>query len=878
MRGTLGSVVVLALVVAGGAARGGTLEERPRRPPRVVRDPGWHSQSVWRQPQGLPQNTVVDLLQTRDGYLWVGTKGGVARFDGVRFTVFDDSDKSQLRENEVWALAEGHDGSVWIATYGGGVSRYHDGKFTLYTVADGLASDYATALLGTGGGEMWIGTDRGISRFRDGKFETLSAPQGLVNEAVRSLFRDRDGSRDGAVWVGTVKGGISVFRNGRFETPTFTGEAPTAQVSGMFRDVRGALWLATSDGLFRLRDGRLTRYSTTDGLSANRVRRVLEGPKGSLWIVTMNGLDRVSRPDQETVQIDNMIALTSLSCGLIDREGSLWVGSLNAGLTRLGQGHFTTYTSADGLADDYVSTVLEDVNGNVWVGTHGGLMRFVDGVFTSYAGRSGLASRIVYSMAQDRAGHLWVGTEQGVFRSNVKQSCTAARCEPLFTPLVAPGLPPLNARTLLEDRSGAIWIGLHQDGLVRVENGRAKHFTAEDGLPSPFVRALVEDKEGALWIGTRGGGLARYKDGRFTVITEKDGLINDGIQALYLDREDTLWIATRQGVSRLHDGKFTSYTAADGLYSNFVYSFIEDGRGYLWMTCAKGIFRVSQRELADFAAGKLTSVVSNTYGLEHGLASTVAVVGHHPASFRTSDGRLWFGTHGGVSIVDPRRLEGNPLAPPVHIEAVSVDGRPLLLGSLLQSSPGRGDLEIHYAGLSFLAPEKVRFRYRLQGYDPDWIDVGNRRVAYYTNIPPGRYRFQVRGCNNDGLWNEAGAGFEIDLAPHFYQTIWFYGLCLAAVAVAGAWTQRWRVARLQHRERQLSQRVEESLAQIKVLRGLLPICASCKKIRDDKGYWSQMETYIHQHSQAEFSHSICPDCMNKLYPNYLGGTDREGLG
>ena len=837
---------------------------------RVVREPGWHSLNVFRQPQGLPQNTVVTLLQTRDGYLWVGTKGGVARFDGVQFTVFDDSNKSHLRENEVWSLAESEDGSVWIATYGGGLSRYRDGRFTLYTTKDGLAHDYTTALLNDRRGGLWIGTDRGISVYRDGKFARhFTTQDGLASNTVRSLFRDQDGS----VWVGSDRGGLSVYRDGKFTVQSFAGAKPTAAIISLHRDGQGTLWIASSGGLYRERAGRLDHYTKADGLSADRARRVLEGPKGALWVVTSAGLDAIRRLEGGGIQFEAMIQLPNLACGLVDHEGSLWVGSLSMGLTRLGQGHFTTYTTADGLADEYVSSVIEDDNNNIWVGTAAGLMRYVDNGFVEYS--TEVTDRVVFSLGLDRTGSLWVGTEKGLFRANVRETCTAARCRPLFRQVAPEGLPVLNARVILEDRQGALWIGLHQDGLIKYEGGRFTLITTKDGLPSNFVRALAEDQQGGLWIGTRGGGLAYLKDGRFTTYSEKDGLVNDGVQALHMDGKGVLWVATRQGVSRFENGRFFSYTAADGLFSNFVYAFLEDGRGSLWMTCSKGIFHVRRQELDDFAAGRVPSITSVAYGMEHGLASTVAVVGHHPAAFRTRDGRLWFGTNGGLSIVDIARLERNDLAPPVHIESLKIGGQDVALGPSLKAGPGRGDLEIRYTGLSFLAPEKVKFKYRLSGYDQDWVDVGNRRVAFYTNIPPGRYRFQVRGGNNDGVWNEAGDGFEITLAPQFYQTYWFYALCLALVAAAGAGTQRWRVARLRAREQQLSVRVEEAVAHIKVLRGLLPICSSCKKIRDDRGYWSQMETYIHEHSQAEFSHSICPDCMNKLYPDYL---PREGAG
>jgi ligand-binding sensor domain-containing protein len=866
-------LLLVAAVVLAGATR---LLADISEPAAGLREPGWHSLDVWRQPQGLPQNSVITLIQTRDGYIWVGTRGGVARFDGTRFTVFDDANRGQLRENEVWALAEEDTGPpapsdhspVWIATYGGGVSRYAAGRFTVFTKKEGLIDDYATALCSDRHGGMWIGTDRGLSVYRDGRFQGLTTADGLASNIVRYVFRDEDGS----FWIGSDKGALSVWRDGRIERPSFTGAMPHSAITWMHRDGVGALWVAASDGLYRIRETRSERFGTEEGLSGNRVRRVLDGPGGSLWILTIAGLDRIAQPEGEKVRIEHVLTLPSLSSALTDHEGSLWIGSLSAGLTRLRQGDFISYTRAEGFTDDYVSTVLEDRRGNVWVGTGSGLMRFANGRLAAVAPPRGASSVSVLSLMEDRDGALWMGTDKGLFTAAVPE-CASRGCPLGFTAKTADGLPNLNARSLYQDRRGTVWVGLSQEGLVRYGDGRWQRYTTADGLPSNFVRAIREDSDGVLWIGTRGGGLARLKDGAFTVFSEKNGLVNDGIQALHVDVDGVLWIATRQGVSRLEKGTFTTYTIADGLYSNFVYSFLEDGQGWLWMTCAKGIFRVRLSDLRERAAGARRSVTSIAYGFEHGLASTVPVVGHDPASFRTRDGRVWFATVGGLSVTDPSHIQPNHLPPPVHIESARVDGVPVNTSAPLQLPPGRGDLEIHYTGLSFLAPEKMRFKYKLEGYDKDWVDVGNRRVAYYTNIPPREYRFHVMGCNNDGVWNEGGAELAITLAPHFHQTYWFYALCAAGLALLGAATQRLRLRKLQSRERELSARVDESLAQIKVLRGLLPICAACKKIRDDTGYWNQMETYIHAHSQAEFSHSICPDCMAKLYPDYLPKTE-----
>src|SRR5581483_6965133 len=364
-------------------------------------------------------------------------------------------------------------------------------------------------------------------------------------------------------------------------------------------------------------------------------------------------------------------------------------------------------------------------------------------------------------------------------------------------------------------------------------------YTTRDGLSSNAVRALFEDRDGSLWIGTRGGGLNRLRDGKFTAWTEKDGLVNNSVQALYPDRDGAIWIATRLGMSRYRDGRFTTLTVNDGLYCDFVYSFAEDDKGNLWMTCSKGIFRASKQQLNDFADGKIRSVTSVAYGLEHGLSSTVGPVGYHPLSYRTSDGRVWFGMSGGLSVTDPEKLTTNTLPPPVHVQEVSIDQHAFAANRAAEARPGRGDITIRYTGLSFLAPEKVRFKYRLEGYDRDWVDAGDRRAAFYSNIPPGRYTFHVIAANNDGVWNEAGSSLTIFLAPHFHQTKWFYGLCILAAGVIVIGMHRLRIRRLKTTEQQLAgladQRTRELEGQRTFLRKVIDLNPSFIFARDRAG-------------------------------------------
>jgi ligand-binding sensor domain-containing protein len=826
----------------------------------LSREPEWRGMAVWQQTQGLPQNTVYKILQTRDGYIWLGTKGGAARFDGVRFVTFSEG-PGQLKEGEVWSLAEGPDGSVWFATYGGGVARLKDGRFSYYTTEQGLPTDYVAVLAFDAQGALWIGTDAGVSVLTDGAFRHYSTEDGLVRKGVRALLRDTDGS----MWIGTIGGGLNRFKDGKLTTVLVPGIGPTSDVRDLHRDRAGHLWIATSEGLIRLEGERATSYGVEQGMSSGRVFAVTEDARGNLWVATEKGLDRLRAGRfHAAVGGSRLSGFQYVYTVHADREGSVWAGSLRDGLARLKEGLFLSYTTADGLADDNVSTVLADGKNRVWVGTSRGLHRIDGAELRTFAIDKG-SSRIS-ALAEDSTGRILVGTNEALYR--VVFSCPREDCAPRFDRLYPP--PPATAfvRVILAEADGTIWAGTNLDGVIEHRKGEWRTHGVKDGLSNGAVRGLAMSRDGSLWIGTRGGGLNRYEGGAFTAYRKELGLASDHIQSLHLDRRGALWIATRTGTTRFVDGRFTRYGVGEGLFTNYVYAFRDDDQGNLWMSSGKGVFRVSLDDMSALANGAVRSVTSVPYDIEHGLASTVASGSQHPGITRDGDGRVWFATLKGVTVVDPKHLTTNRIPPPVRIEAVEVDGTVVDLKDQASVPPGRGDFTFRFTGLSFLVPEKVTFRYKLEGYDVDWVDAGARRVAYYTNIPPGSYRFRVTAANNDGVWNEVGAELGFKLAPAFHQSWAFYLLCVAAIAFLGAASQGLRIRYMRARERALRVRVDEVVAEMKVLHGLLPICASCKKIRDDGGYWNQIESYVASHSQAEFSHSICPDCMAVLYPEY----------
>ncbi|MEO0250409.1 MAG: two-component regulator propeller domain-containing protein, partial [candidate division WOR-3 bacterium] len=639
-----------------------------------------------------------------------------------------------------------------------GLNRLKDGRFSTYTVNDGLSHDTIYSLCGDHQGNLWIGTGGGLTRFWRGRFTTYTVNDGLPHNLVRALVEDRRGN----LWIGTFGGGLASFRHGRFTTYTIRDGLSDNKIWSLYEDREGSLWIGTDNGgLNRFRDGIFTRYDTTEGLTSNLVLSLFE-----------------------------------------DREGSFWIGT-GGGLNRLKEGKFTVYTRRQGLAHDVVRCIYEDRQGNLWIGTYGGgVSRFRDGQFTTYTTKDGLASDIVFSIWQDRAGSLWFGTNGG--------GLSRLRDGHFTTYSSKQGLSSDMVRCLYQDRAGNLWVGTYGGGLNLFVGGQFIKYGRAQGLPSDFVLSLLEDRRGNLWIGTFGGGLTRYQAGKFTTYSTKQGLSNDTVLTIYEDADGNLWVGTNGGgLNLLKQGKITRITSKEGLYSDVVQQILEDNQGNLWMSCNKGLFRVSKRELHELAEGRIRSITSVTYGTAEGMRSSECNGGSQPAGCRTRDGRLWFPTNEGVVMIAPDQWPINRLPPPVHIEHVIIDRRPLERSQLAEVPPGKGELEFHYTGLSLLVPQKVRFKFRLEGYDEEWIDAGSRRVAYYTNIPPGRYRFRVIAANNDGVWNEAGASVEFYLKPHFYQTKWFYALGAFTLGLTGYGLYRLRIKQLKSREEALVALVEE---------------------------------------------------------------------
>ncbi|MFQ5571919.1 MAG: two-component regulator propeller domain-containing protein [Rhodothermales bacterium] len=759
-----------------------------------------YARDVWTTDEGLPQNSVNAIVQTRDGYLWLGTYEGLVRFDGVRFTVFDKLNTDAFLDNVVYALHESRDGSLWIGTQAGGLMRYKDGGFQTYTTDDGLSRNFVTSIGEDHDGTLWVGTnDGGVNRFRDGVFTVFTTDDGLSSNAVVSLHVDRRGT----LWFGTNGNGLNRYKDGVFTTYTIAEGLSSDVVWAIHEDREGSLWIGTrGGGLNRLKDGVFTTYTTDDGLSHNHINTLYEDRRGTLWIGTDGGgLTRLCEGRFDTFATRDGLSGDVIWAVLEDREGSLWVGTLGGGLNRFKNSKFTVFASGEGLSHNAIRAIYEDRSHDLWIGTMGGgLNRIHDDTITAYTTADGLSSNSIWALGEDREGGLWIGTRRAGlnrFKDGVFTTYTTAD-----------GLGNDFVRTVKETRDGSLWIGTNGGGLNRLQDGALSLYTTEDGLPSNTIWILHEDRNGVLWIGTRGGGLSRYQDGVFTTYTVADGLADNFVTTIYEDADGVFWLGSYgKGLTRYKDGVFTVFTTRDGLFDDVVHQILEDNRGYLWMSSNRGIFSISKRDLTSFAEGSLVAVSSTAYGKADGLRS---VEGNSaaPAGRKTRDGTLWFATMNGAVAINPDSTRLNPIAPPVIIEnMVAGDEVVDLREEQIVVPPGNDKIEIDYAGLSYLAPEKVFFKYKLEGYDKRWEEAGTRRTAYYTNLSPGAYTFRVIASNNDGLWNETGASVAFYLEPYVYQRTWFYlllGLGLVGLGVAG---YRFRVQHLRRRTARLERAV-----------------------------------------------------------------------
>lgn len=694
-----------------------------------------YGRQSWAVENGLPQNSVHALAQTKDGFLWLGTEAGLVRFDGVSFAVYDTTSTPALPSGDIRCLLAASDGALWVGT-GDGLVRLKNGAVTVFTTKEGMPGNSISTLWTDGSGAVVAQTENGPGKVESGhasrdrsKFtQETSTPFADARFRVKLANGSTANANSTTVAIGEAPERTSFLRIGQ--------QLPGTKVQAFFADREGALWIGTNGGLVRYVEGKLEKFPITDPLASASILSLFE-----------------------------------------DREGDLWVGTEMGGVHILRDQRFRSVGTRDGLSSDATTTVMEDGAGTLWVGTNGGGLNALHGTTSgsfsvkTYTVNQGMLSDVILSLAAAPDGDVWVGTADGLnlIRHGQVQAFTSAD-----------GLPDDFVRSLLVDADNSVWVGTRR-GLVHWEHPPDRRkmttYTQATGLGSDLVGAMARDSNGNLWIATLAG-LSRLSNGKITNYTTANGLTSNVITALLPRTMGMVVIGSQDHGWVLWDGEKFSAPRSEELRSASIHAIVDDADDHLWFATANGIARCDCTMTAECSHWM-------EFGLADGLRSRATATNSHPSAWRAKDGRLWFATPKGLVEVDPAHFPVNEIPPGVAVERFAVDDvdQALRAGDDgIKVAAGHNHFQFDYAGLSFVAPQKVRYRYMLEGFDHAWTEAGSRRVAYYTNIPPGRYTFRVQAANNDGLWNTQGAVLQFELRPHFYQTIWFYLLLTAMVA------------------------------------------------------------------------------------------------
>lgn len=791
-------------------------------PPRALAlnpalDASQYAHTAWKIRDGFSKGSINSIAQTPDGYLWLGTEFGLLRFDGVRNVPWQPPPGQQLPSDHIFSLLAARDGTLWIGT-SKGLARWKDGRLTQYAE---LAGQYIFKLLedregvvwaggravpagklcaiqeggvrchgedgalGRGAlnlyedskGNLWAGVTEGLWRWKPGppKFYALPGEP----DGIRCLGEDDDG----ALLIGR-QGGIQRFVEGKTEAHPLSGAVGQFRPKRLLRDGDGGLWVGTRDrGLVHVHQGRTDVFAPSDGLTGENVYDLFEDNEGNIWVATINGLDRFR---------DFAVA---------------------------------TFDESQGLPSAIVGAVLAAGDGSVWLSTFGGLNRWNDGRMTSYRGRaerttagarevvgSGLSGKGVESLFEDSRGRIWVATTGGIGYME----------DDRFTPIT--GVPGGNTLSISEDSSGTLWVANEQFGLFNLRvGGEAPRQTpwAALGIKDHASTLAADPSRGGLWLGLHLGGVAYLSDGQVRAsYAAADGLGDGRVNQLRFGQDGTLWAATVGGLSRLKNGRVATLTSKGGLPCDTIHWSMEDDARSVWLYTTCGLVRIARPELevwtaaADAGKDAPRAIQATVFDSSDGVRFLPS--GHHysPQVTKAADGKLWFACADGVGVVEPGHLHVNKIPPPVHVEQIIADRKTYdaasAAGGRLGLPPLIRDLQIDYTALSLAAPEKILFRYKLEGHDRDWQEVGNRRQAFYNDLPPGGYRFRVMACNNSGVWNEAGTFLDFYIAPAYYQTTWFRvsAVVLFLSLLGGIYQLRLRQVARQVRGR-MEERLEE---------------------------------------------------------------------
>jgi ligand-binding sensor domain-containing protein/signal transduction histidine kinase len=757
----------------------------------------------WGTDEGLPHNQVRCIFQTHDGYLWIGTQQGLARFDGLSFTLFNQHNTPALPHNLITSFAETRDGSLWIGTQQG-LARYQNGQFKEYGLADGLKAETVNSVCLAPDGSLWIGGRGGITRWKNEKFINDIDTSAYDVLGLRYISVDRNK----AVWVASGYDALC-FKDGKF---THFGREEGLRSQSMrmlFEEPDGTIVAATSGGVLRLKDGHFTSSELDASLSSQRVAAALVDSDGNTWIGSPGGLDRCSGGKVVPYLNRDGSALAPVEVLFEDREHCVWVGT-SVGLYRLTDRRASLLPLEDGATEKLVNTLMQSRDGAVWVGKWTkGVDRILNGVTTHYNLGAPLAGDPVTALYESADGATWFGNRGSSLERLQGTNLTRI----IYQSGVATSRP---VTTIYEDTNGEMLIGISRRGLLQVTNGVIFPVPEAEALTNETVWTIHRTQDGRLLMGTDHGLYERGADRSWKLAALGGRKRPVGARSLLEEPDGSIWIATEgDGLVRLKDGKEYVYASREGMVDDILFTVLDDNHGAIWVNSARGISRIFKTEFDKFDRHEAVSLNSLTFGRADGLLSASTAGTGARSALCLTNGTILAATDKGVVVIDQNRVQINRQRPSVVIESVVADDQPLAHVQDATVPAGAYRLEIRYSALSMIAPERLRFRYQLEGSDPGWVEAGHQRQVTYTHLAPGPYRFRVIACNNDGVWNEAGAALPIEIQPRFYQTKWFIGLVVTGSALTAFsifWIRRQNARRQMAR---LEALVEERTRQLK---------------------------------------------------------------
>ncbi|HUA66655.1 MAG TPA: two-component regulator propeller domain-containing protein [Alphaproteobacteria bacterium] len=735
----------------------------------------------WHMEQGLPSEAVTAILQDQSGYLWIGTTNGLARFDGIHFTTFNSINTPDLQNGQVDSLYQDRSNALWIGTYRGLV-RYEGGNFSSFLEKEGLSSERILCSGEDAGGHFWAGTESGLNRLEQSRFTSFFTLEGLPDDRINGM------AMLGHNLIFATGKGLAEYGGIRFGPFMPITGIPSDDIREVKPDGAGNLWLVDDTGLWRIR----LQGSVQDAaLIYNGPVTAFELTAGAVWFGTPDGtLNEFGVDDGGTAAVK----VTDLPSAILalreDREHDLWLGTANNGLYRLKRREVNLTRSMDPDQGDIYSASILSSN-ELWFSTMSGALACwrTNRIVTNDIFPASIQVRVV---SGDNHSGIWIGTsDDGLFHWENGQLSHWDELD---------GLSDNDIESIYVGKE-KVWLGTRNGGLNCLHDGRIDRFLAPWGLTGNYAGVITEDTSGRVWIGTTGDGLFCLSNGVFSAFTEANGLPNNDVRSLLADDEHVLWAGTDSGLARLQDKRLTAFLKKDGLPDDEICQLQQDNLGNLWVGCNSGVYRLQKFQLGDYAEGRIQFIDAVPYGKPDGLPVLQCTPGAQIRNTRPDDGTVFFATSQGLVCFNPSLIRWNTTPPPVILEQLLADDVPVPLTNPVRVRPGTERVQFQYTALSLVAPEKARFRCRLDGFDRDWVNMDNKRAAQYTQVPPGSYRFRVIACNNDGVWSPAGDSLAVIIAPFWWETTWFKLLALALVGTFIFGVVRQRRTRLRELER-----------------------------------------------------------------------------